>query len=396
MDTTELQTFFEGAKEMEREALKDALDSKPKDFQNAYWKMRKAAHFAPENEHPESRKEIISPSGKFKLVISHFSTGPGSWDYSQGKMFRQGSDDPIAVVQRNYGAFPFLFVEDHPKGNFLVCGEDYQGQTVVELDTGARRDNLSEGTNQGFGFCWAEHRFDVATEMLMVCGCHWACPYEFRLYDFSDPMNGWPEIESPECLYEDSKWPEIAADGTLRWFQTNGGNDDEEDEEGKPKRPPIEKSITTLKREGLKFVVVSEWVSEAEKADRLAREESERKYEAWKEEFKANDPLYLAYAELVKDPALSPEDHMGIGITYENWCPHFKGEERRWCRRIVTRGDATYGKKGSATIDLEWAVVTGPIKLVIYKDGKHVEDRFFEHSVAAMNEAFAYAKSVLP
>ena len=39
---------------------------------------------------------------------------------------------------------------------------------------------------------------------------------------------------------------------------------------------------------------------------------------------------------------------------------------------------------------------TGPIKLVIFKDGKSHEAKFFmEHSVKSMEEAFAYSKELL-
>jgi hypothetical protein len=55
-----------------------------------------------------------------------------------------------------------------------------------------------------------------------------------------------------------------------------------------------------------------------------------------------------------------------------------------------------YTLKITPTFDLEWGVDTGPVKLVIYKDGKHVEDKFWmEHSVASIEAAFAYAKGLL-
>lgn len=374
---------------MTKEAISEAykaLSAEEKDF---YRKTKKALHFAPENEQAGSTKEHLSPSGKYKLVTSKFTTTPTSWSYTQGKVFQVGSDTPIAIVQRNYSAFPFSFVEGHANGHdYIVAGQDYQGQTVVELDTGKRRDTLSDGTDKGHGFCWAESRYDAASQVLTVCGCHWACPYEFRFYDFSNPMEGWPEIEGDTCVDEDPKWPEIDSDGTIRSFASEGKYNDE-DEDG-PKKDPIFASISTFKREGLTLVLQNEWVSDKEKQNRIDREEGNRKYEAEITKFKATDPLYLAYLERVKDPDLSPDTWESVGITHENWCPDFKERERRLCRRIV------YRKKGPGpTIDLEWAAVSGPIKLVIYKDGKHFEDKFFEHSVAAMNEAFTYAKSVV-
>ena len=66
---------------------------------------------------------------------------------------------------------------------------------------------------------------------------------------------------------------------------------------------------------------------------------------------------------------------------------YFKEQEQRWCRRIIQKNDYT--------VDLEWAVKTGPIKLVVFKGGKHLEDKFFPHYVEGMNEAFSYAKFLI-
>lgn len=387
------KAFFEKAKEMTSDALSEAYKALPREVQKLFNRMRKEAYFAPENEVADSRKEILSPSGKYKLVVSRFTTGPGSWNYSQGVVYRKDDDKPIATVQRNYGAFPNLFVEGHPKGDFLVCGEDYQGQTVIELDTGKRRDLMSDGSDKGWGFCWASYQYNAPNQVLVVCGCHWACPYEHRFYDFSDPMSGWPEIEPEERVDADEqKDPELDPDGTMRAFMTRYTDDDEDDEEtdeeaAKKPHAPIVDVVRTYKREGLKFKLVEEWVSDYEKDRRVKREEAEKRYQEWTANFKATDPLYLAYAELVKDPGLSPEEYMSIGQTYDGWGGEWKGHERRWCRRIITHK----GKTGP-TVDLEWAVETGPIKLVLYRDGKSAGDKFYPHSVEGMRQAFADAK----
>jgi hypothetical protein len=389
--TPELQAYLDfdshepGAYE-ERKRLKALVQP---GLLKAYYRAEKDAVFVPANESTKDRWEKLSSSGQYKLVIASYETKPGCWSYIQGKVFKLGSDAPIAVVNRNYSAFPYTFVEGHPNGHdYLVCGEDYQGQTVIELDTGKRRDFLPEEAEEGFGFCWADSTFDAGSQMLVVCGCHWACPYEFRFFDFSNPMEGWPEIEAEGGVEEDSKYPTIEPDGTIKCYQTERAECDHDDcPDHCKQKPRVDAATKTFRREGMKLVLVEEWVSEQEKKVRADREEGNRKYEQWKEDFKATDPLYLAYIELVKDPALSPEDHSGLGVTYDNWCPHFTGREKRWCRRIHY--------KAKSTIDLEWACETGPIKLVIYRDGKHVEDKWFEHSAAAMAEAFAYAKQVL-
>ncbi|WP_437718177.1 hypothetical protein WMF45_18240 [Sorangium sp. So ce448] len=345
----------------------------------------KAAFFRPENEREGSRREISSPTGKYRLVVSSFSTGRGGWDYAQGEVTRTASADPIAVVRRNLDAFPFLFVEGHPNGHdYLVCGEDYQGQTVVELDTGRRRDHLPDEAKEGIAFCWAETRFEPPAAMLVVDGCIWACPYEFRFFDFSDPMSGWPEIEAPVPIDADRRPPAFNADGTIVCYQSASDGEASGDAAEKPIA-----AMLTFRRDGLKLVLESEWISEQEQARRSAKEEERKRYEAWLADFRANDPLYRTAVEAMRDPAFSPEDHDRIGITHDGWCPDFKARERRITRRIVKKGTSRY------TIDLEWGAETGPVKLVVYRDGKRAEDRFFAHSVAGMLDAFACARSLV-
>jgi hypothetical protein len=378
------RAFLETARAMTEEAVEAALEALPKTVRDAYWALRKAARFEPKNERPDSREECLSPSARYRLVTSAFSTGPVSWEYSQGVVYRLGDDGAIATVQRNYGAFPHLFIEGHPKGDFLVCGEDYQGQTVIELTTGRRRDVLSQGADDGVGFCWASYRYDGPTQILVVCGCIWACPYEYRFFDFCDPMSGWPEIELDHPVdADDRRAPELDPDGTLRCYETRQVDDAAR---GEPSAPPIVDVIRTYKRKGQKLARMEEWISDYEKDRRRAREERERRDQEWTANFKAADPLYLTYLELLKDPALSPDSYQTVGQTWDGWCSDWKGNERRWCRRIVTHTGRT-----GPTVDLEWAVETGPIKLVLYRDGKSDGERFFEHSVEGMKQAFATA-----
>ncbi len=135
-------------------------------------------------------------------------------------------------------------------------------------------------------------------------------------------------------------------------------------------------------------MTIEEWISDHETDRRARRQEAERQYQAWLANFKATDPLYLAHLKLVEDPALSPDSRMSVGRTYDGWCAGFTLDERRYCRRIVTHR----GENGP-TVDLEWAVDTGPIKLVLYRDGKSDGHKFFEHSVAGMEQAFARARA---
>ena len=405
--------------------LRRAIDHLSKEAQDAYWALKKTSYFKAHNK-VGGPIEKVSPLGRYKLVIEGFNTSKGSWCYSQGSVYEVGSDKPIRVIQRNYSAFPHSWVEDHPNGHdYLIAGESYQGQTVIELDTGRREDFLPKEAEEGRGFCWSSHEYNKAHQVLLVHGCYWACPYEYRIYDFSDPMNGWPQLKpigkdgKPTYIEDDSgKAPVISDDGVVTVFQTRDGYDikdlyEVEDDEalaalGLEIIPDTEEpknledahfilSKTTYKIEGGNLVYQSEWVSDLEKDYRVEQKRRQEAFEEAEAKFKAEDPLYIAYLEEVKDPVLRPEASQGRGYTYEGWHPEHKYEETRWCRRIYSpeRKDKYDSPKGY-TIDFEWAAKTGPVKLIIYKDGKTHDTKFWMgHSVESIRAAFAYAKALI-
>lgn len=162
----------------------------------------------------------VSPSGKYKLEVLSYRTGKNTWAVTRG-VVTNASGDLIAQVDRNYSSFPFLWMEGHGKGDFLICGADYQGQTVIRLDSSGRRDQRSVHADEGHGFCWSSYRL-MESNVLLVLGCVWACPYEYKLFDMSDPMKGWPEIPlldngNPDSLDEDELTSCTIEDGFVRW-----------------------------------------------------------------------------------------------------------------------------------------------------------------------------------
>jgi hypothetical protein len=151
--------------------------------------MKNSDFFVAENLIPDSLEEHFSPSRKYKLTLVNYKTLPEYGDYSLAKIYLDQNERELFEVKRNYGHFPFCFVEKHPAGHdYLICGEDYQGQTILELDTGRRIDYLPEGAKKGVGFCWADISASVEKDVLAVVGCFWACPYAVRFIDFSEPM----------------------------------------------------------------------------------------------------------------------------------------------------------------------------------------------------------------
>lgn len=175
-------------------------------------------HFVPKKEGTD-KKCHLSPSLRYSLHVTAYRTSEGCWNYTRGEVYdtqgQEGKGVKIADVKRNYSMFPFEWVEGHPDGHdYLVCGEDYQGQTVIQLDTGKRVD--TEDTS--FGFCWAKIDASPTKDVLAVNGCYWGGPYEVVLFDFSDPMKlPHPEIaRANDQVYDDSVWNE---DGSIALVQ---------------------------------------------------------------------------------------------------------------------------------------------------------------------------------
>lgn len=137
-----------------------------------------------------STERFYSKDERYLLITTQHKTKAGCWEYSRGQVFSIHTDKPmIAEVCRNYSSFLFCWVLDHPNGHdYLICGEDYQGQTIIELDSGRRRDVFSPGAEEGHGFCWTRVIPAPSKTKLAVEGCFWAGPYEVKIFDFIDPM----------------------------------------------------------------------------------------------------------------------------------------------------------------------------------------------------------------
>ena len=179
----------------------------PKIFES--YKIAKTTHMClPGTEDSARTKVFHSPSGKYTLTVYTHPQGGNFWSYTRGVV--SGGCD--VTICRNYSSFPYLFVEGHPDGNdYLVCGRDYQSQTVVNLTSGETRTYTSPPS-----FCWAAYTAGPSKTTLAVEGCYWGAPYEIIVVDFSHPMRDLPILrQEQDEFYE---WVEGDAD-TLDLFQ---------------------------------------------------------------------------------------------------------------------------------------------------------------------------------
>jgi hypothetical protein len=146
-------------------------------------------YFIPENKE-DGEKEYLSDDGLYKLNISWYRIGKPEdhyWNYSRGIVTEIKTEKIIADIKRNYSGFWHRFLT-HPNGNkYLLCGQDYQGYTVINCTTGERHDYLPSEAKKGLGFCWIEVEPLEGGKKIEVYGCYWGAPFEYVTYDFSNP-----------------------------------------------------------------------------------------------------------------------------------------------------------------------------------------------------------------
>ena len=178
-------------------------------------------YYKDENGKPYKDGDSISPCGRYKLVVTTHPTGPGTWGYTQGKIYdlEKSETEPLAVVRRNYSSFWHKWIQHSVNGKwYLWAGESYMGYTCVDLEDGSIRDHKPSS-----GFCWVSVFPSPDGKFLVVNGCYWGGPYDYKVYDFRDPEM-WPlievgYIESPAIHQDGSKegvvWNE---DGSLKIY----------------------------------------------------------------------------------------------------------------------------------------------------------------------------------
>lgn len=323
---------------------------------------------------PDTRKaaEHISPSGRYTLTVTNYPMGEGYWKFSRGVVTNQAGE-VVADVKRNYSSFWFTWMEGHCDGHdYLFCGEDYQGQTLCQLDTGATRSEIPDEAIEGNGFCWAAATLLDSTTLL-VEGCYWGGPYEYRLYDVSTPMDGWEEIDLEDAegnpVTMDSGWHSAVTlvDGDICWtaqqeiYLPTGKTVEEMDVQDDFLRSYVPPELLelrddhhkTFRREGMVARLISEW-----KSPRLQeREERSTAYwvrvEAENEHFKATDECFLAL-----------QRHAAPRIS--GWQSSRADQTAGYGDRSVLMSVSKDGREFS----LFWGILAGPVFLERWLYGK--------------------------
>lgn len=339
-----------------------------------------------QEEYEPGRREVFSPSGRYKLLIRSYHTKPGAWNYSRGTVYRVEDDLEICDIKRNYSTFHHSFVVKDGQ-EWLISGRSYMSQTIVNLDT-AESFEPSGNHYDGQAFCWAQGYLSPDGNTLAVLGCYWACPYEIKFFDFSHPASGWSELPiEPDSENVDSDLDPVWKDertfearcGARKFIPLQKYESDLTQEEMESIGSAYQEAANwetvvdvrmTLQRQGDKMVIVSQWISEQEQQHREQTAQAERAFAAWRETYCAEDEIYLTMTRLVETYALADDGLIGIHPQTHQVVKYFRQREPK------------------ASADLQWQAENGPISVRLY-DGRGMksQDVEFPFSVVGMREA---------
>ena len=145
------------------------------------------AYFTTKNIRPSPEQIAQSPSGSFELKIYEVVTGAGARGYTLGIVKNLHTGSVICEIKRNFSRFWYAWVQHQSGYEYLLCGEDYQGYSVLNLNTAAYHVYFPEKGHNGVGFCWGDVHPSPDGLVLAVDGCYWGCPYELVIFDFKTP-----------------------------------------------------------------------------------------------------------------------------------------------------------------------------------------------------------------
>jgi hypothetical protein len=143
-------------------------------------------YFDPQNFIEGSLETSYSPNNRYRLLSSSYrQTKPDlNWIATKVEIYDNSTDEKLFDFISNDRFFhAWLTANDI---EYLVCAEDmFGGQTVIDL-TNKQMASYSPGED---GFIWTEFFLSPDGRTLATIGCIWACPFQIKVYDFSDPMN---------------------------------------------------------------------------------------------------------------------------------------------------------------------------------------------------------------
>jgi hypothetical protein len=94
-----------------------------------------------------------------------------------------------------------------PDGEYLLCGEDYQGYNVIDLKREVNELTFPPEAYEGQGFCWGAAYPSPTGQLIAVDGCYWGGPNEVVIFDFAVPcLSPLPELTRIEDTLNVKGW----------------------------------------------------------------------------------------------------------------------------------------------------------------------------------------------
>lgn len=138
--------------------------------------------YTPSNLIPNKPDVNWSPTRRYRLVVEQYRAG--DTHYTRGKVYRD--KNLIADIKRTHCSFPFAWTAQHDD-EYLLCGEDNQGYTVVDLERGETITHIDDNAKDGFGFRWMEIRPSPNGKLLAVSGNYFHGMSSTVIYNFAHP-----------------------------------------------------------------------------------------------------------------------------------------------------------------------------------------------------------------
>lgn len=144
----------------------------------------------------DKRKTFHSESGKYQLQITPviFKVKDRFWAYTIGKVLASDNKTVLHTIKRDSDKFPFFFTEGHDGKDYLLCGEDRQGQTIIELNTGQTTTYVGEKAKRDMEFAWQKFHVSPDKEHIAIEGYAKSNHKDFseyrsiRFFNFKQPM----------------------------------------------------------------------------------------------------------------------------------------------------------------------------------------------------------------
>lgn len=118
------------------------------------------------------REKRDSPSGKYSIHLTPYRVkDPACPYYCVVELQKNGDGEILGKIVRNEADFPFVFVENWKDGkDYLICAEDYQGFTVINITDKKKYDYIAEKSKRGLAMHITDFYISPDKECLAVEG----------------------------------------------------------------------------------------------------------------------------------------------------------------------------------------------------------------------------------